>query len=117
PTWRSRTCLSLAFRPSSTMLPLSWRSRPAMIRSSVVLPQPEGPSSAVNSPAGKSRETSSSATKSPKRLWICLTLMLIVLGPSCRVDRVLPREAPFDDRLDQQSEQRQQGQQGRHGEG
>ncbi len=39
-----------------------------MIRSSVDLPEPDGPSSAVNDPSGTSIETSSSAVKSPKRL-------------------------------------------------
>ena len=42
-------------------------SKPAIIRSSVVLPQPEGPSSVKNSPASMDRLTSSTATKSPKR--------------------------------------------------
>ena len=38
-----------------------------MIRSSVDLPEPLGPSSAVSDPSGTSSETLSSATKSPKR--------------------------------------------------
>ena len=38
-----------------------------MMRSSVDLPEPEGPSSAVSEPSGISRDTSSSAVKSPKR--------------------------------------------------
>ena len=41
-----------------------------MMRSSVDLPQPLGPSSAVSEPLGTSSETSSSATKSPKRFEI-----------------------------------------------
>ncbi len=39
-----------------------------MIRSSVDLPEPLGPSSAVSEPSGTSSVTSSSAVKSPKRL-------------------------------------------------
>ena len=39
-----------------------------MMRSSVDLPEPLGPSSAVSEPSGISSETSSSARKSPKRL-------------------------------------------------
>ena len=39
-----------------------------MIRSSVDLPLPLGPSSAVSAPSGTVMLTSSSATKSPKRL-------------------------------------------------
>ena len=39
-----------------------------MIRSSVDLPPPLGPSSAVSRPVGMLTDTSSRATKSPKRL-------------------------------------------------
>ena len=41
-----------------------------MIRSSVDLPEPLGPSSAVSEPSGTSSVTSSSAAKSPNRLEI-----------------------------------------------
>ena len=47
-----------------------------MIRSSVVLPEPEGPSSASSEPAGTSRLTLSSAWKLPNRLLMFLTEML-----------------------------------------
>src|SRR3954471_516679 len=47
--------------------PASGISRPAMTRSSVDLPLPLGPSSAVSDPLATSTETSSSAAKSPKR--------------------------------------------------
>src|SRR6476469_5244488 len=39
-----------------------------MIRSSVVLPQPDGPRNVTRLPRGTSRETSSSAVKRPNRL-------------------------------------------------
>ncbi len=39
-----------------------------MMRSSVDLPPPEGPNSAVSCPVGRDTETLSSATKVPKRL-------------------------------------------------
>ena len=51
-----------------TTAPASGCSRPAMTRSSVDLPLPLGPSSAVSEPSGTSTETSSSAVKAPKRL-------------------------------------------------
>src|SRR6516225_3446024 len=54
--------------PSSRMRPSSGVSRPASRRSSVVLPQPEGPSSAKNSPAKISSDSSSTALTPPKRL-------------------------------------------------
>src|SRR5215831_3551022 len=47
--------------------PESGLSSPAMTRSSVDLPLPLGPSSAVSEPLATSTETESSATKSPKR--------------------------------------------------
>src|SRR5215212_7186844 len=43
-------------------------SRPATMRSVVVLPQPDGPSSAKNDPFGTVRDRSRTAAKSPKRL-------------------------------------------------
>src|SRR5438270_5156666 len=50
-----------------------------MIRSSVVLPEPEGPSSATSSPVFTSRLTSSSAVKLPNRFVMLRTSMLILL--------------------------------------
>src|SRR5215213_10883857 len=48
-------------------------SRPAMIRISVVLPQPEGPRRQVTCPLGKVNETSSTACSDPKLLVSCST--------------------------------------------
>ena len=45
--------------------PLSGRMKPASTMSSVVLPEPEGPSSVMNSPLAISRLTLSSAAKVP----------------------------------------------------
>ena len=54
-----------------------------MTRSSVDLPPPLGPSSAVSEPDGISTETSVSAAKSPKLLLTSRTMMLIdVESPS-----------------------------------
>ena len=47
-----------------------------MMRSSVDLPPPLGPSSAVSEPVGTSSDTSSSATASPKRFEMDSTSML-----------------------------------------
>src|SRR5882757_284785 len=54
--------------PSIRMRPLSGVSSPASRRSSVVLPQPDPPSSANSSPRAISRSTLSTATTAPKRL-------------------------------------------------
>src|SRR5262245_36746603 len=51
----------------NSTVPLSGTSSPAMMRSRVVLPDPDGPSSATSWPAGHSTETLSRATKSPNR--------------------------------------------------
>src|SRR6185295_10065852 len=54
--------------PARTISPPSGSTRPATMRSSVVLPQPEGPRSARNSPGAASSDTPSTATTAPKAL-------------------------------------------------
>src|SRR6185437_11582829 len=54
--------------PSMTTRPVSGVSKPAIMRSRVVLPQPEPPSSANSSPRAISRSTPATAWTSPKRL-------------------------------------------------
>src|SRR2546421_2220177 len=51
--------------PASSTWPASGRSKPAMTRSVVVFPDPDGPSMVKNSPAAMSRSTPSTATTSP----------------------------------------------------
>ena len=50
-TSRSRGRMSLTTSPPISIVPSSMSSSPAMVRSSVLLPQPEGPTSTVNSPS------------------------------------------------------------------
>src|SRR6516225_9574520 len=57
-----------------TIRPLSGISRPAIIRSKVVLPQPDGPSSANSAPRLIFSETSSTAATAPKCLCTPATL-------------------------------------------
>src|SRR5260370_4437174 len=54
--------------PSSRMRPSSGISKPASRRNSVVLPQPEGPSSAKNSPGKISSDRPATALTPEKRL-------------------------------------------------
>ena len=54
--------------PRRAIVPAVGRSNPPIIRSVVVLPQPDGPSSEKNSPVWIVSETSSTATTSPKSL-------------------------------------------------
>src|SRR5215469_10476640 len=56
---------SLTTRPPMEMRPPVFCSRPATIRSVVVLPQPEGPSSVTNSPSPTRRSTPLTAANSP----------------------------------------------------
>src|SRR5437879_1540076 len=67
-TGRSCGSTGAMSRPPSRMRPSSGVSKPASIRSSVVLPQPLGPNSAKNSPAPMSSESRSTARKVPKFL-------------------------------------------------
>src|SRR3979409_1765580 len=59
---------SVTRRPSMAISPRSGIKKPATRLSSVVLPQPEGPSSVISSPRRTSNDISSSAVISPKRL-------------------------------------------------
>ena len=54
------------FVPPMVMRPVVFCSRPAIMRSVVVLPQPDGPSSVRNSPASTFRLTRSTARAGPK---------------------------------------------------
>ena len=55
----------LMSRPCSRISPLSAVSKPASSIRSVVLPEPDGPSSDTNSPASTSSETESVAVTLP----------------------------------------------------
>src|SRR5262245_46012952 len=59
---------SVTRRSSIAISPRSGVKNPATRLSSVVLPQPEGPSSVISSPRRTLSDTSSSAVISPKRL-------------------------------------------------
>src|SRR5918996_4716732 len=69
PTWRrsggTHAPPATSSSPTRTVPP-SGTSKPAMSRSSVVLPQPLGPSSATNSPLPTSRLASATARTAPK---------------------------------------------------
>src|SRR5215471_10648526 len=64
---RSRACggMLLTSVPSIRMRPLVGTSRPAINRSTVLLPLPDGPTSTSNSPCATSRSTSLSAATPP----------------------------------------------------
>ena len=72
------------FSPSITTSPAVGCSKPAIIRSVVVLPQPLGPRKVKNSPCPSSSERSSTAVKVSKRL---VTLRRATLGDSVAPQR------------------------------
>src|SRR5690606_28679258 len=111
-TARSATGRSVMSLPLNETAPMSGKSSPAMMRSSVVLPDPDGPSSARNSPGRASRLTLSSATKSPKRLVMPESVMLISMS---RVGAVIA-VAPFQRAFQHEGDQRQQGEERGDGE-
>ena len=99
-------------------VPESANSRPAIMRSSVVLPEPEGPSNATSSPDGISRFTLSSAVNWPNFLVIFCAVMLmrlLFLDSAVLIPAQLAPRSPLHDRLCHQGRQRQQGQQRCHG--
>src|SRR5262249_24038757 len=57
--------------------PESGNSKPAIMRSEVVLPQPEGPSREKNSPAAMSSVTSSTATTRPSKVLVTLARRMV----------------------------------------
>ena len=89
--------------PSSTMRPEVGVSKPASMRSSVVLPQPEEPSRAKISPLAMSIETWLTATAPPPKSFTTSLICRYAggLAPSqarleARVGRVMVRRMSFD---------------------
>ena len=66
----------LTTRPSMLISPEVGFSKPAIIRSMVVLPQPEGPSRVMNSLSWNTSLNSFRTTTSPKALVTCLMVMV-----------------------------------------
>ncbi len=65
---RSRGSRTVTSSPPIQMRPASALSRPATTLSKVLLPQPDGPSSTMNSPAATASEMSVSTATAPKLL-------------------------------------------------
>src|SRR5919109_4786547 len=121
--WTDR---SLTRWPWMRMSPVVGISSPAIIRSTVVLPPPLGPSSPTSSPSCTERLTLLTAVTWPNCLLTLRSSMLIRRGSQhSRFFRlndgllgvlVIARLFPFEQRLDAKRQQRQQGQQARDGE-
>ena len=72
---------SLTTRSPMRITPLVGYSRPASMRSVVVLPQPEGPSRLTNSPSAIVRSSPLTATAEPKALRTFSKLTPAILPP------------------------------------
>src|SRR5688572_9620336 len=73
-------------RPATMMSPLVARSRPAIMRNVVVLPQPEGPRRQTTSPAETFKSTSRTATKSPN-VFVTFLSSMVDMNPPSPLDR------------------------------
>ncbi len=81
----------LTTRPSMLISPEVGFSNPAIIRSMVVLPQPEGPSRVINSLSWKTSLNSFSTTTSPKAFVTCLMVMVDTVDyPLCQIENSPP---------------------------
>src|SRR3954466_3407635 len=118
---RLRRCagICVTLSPATRMRPASGSSKPAIIRSVVVLPQPEGPRSAKNSPGSIFKSMPSTARVVPSKLFSTRSrrtsaavrgLSFIATGPNqsaaqdarhTRVDVILALVVPFPIDLDQ----------------
>ena len=70
---RERGGSSVTSPPPIEIVPAVTSSRPAIIRSSVDLPQPDGPTRTRNSPLPIVSETSSTATTPPEKTLVTLS--------------------------------------------
>src|ERR1700738_4710418 len=92
----------VASSPSKKTWPPSGSSRPAMMRSRLVLPEPDGPSSATSSPVGTVMLTSVTARKNPN--------YFVTLRTSIDM-RALRRNSPLQPGLDDQGQDGEQREQ------
>src|SRR6478609_9682248 len=83
-TPRARGGVSLTTWPPIRISPLVCCSSPQMMRRKVVLPQPDGPSSTMNSPSGTVSEMPLTAGTSPNILTISLVNTAAIEPPGMR---------------------------------
>src|SRR5256885_3482373 len=98
---RSRGGRSETSRSPMRTVPPSIRSRPARHRSSVVLPQPDGPSRTMNSPSRTRRATSLRAIVFPKTLRTDSNATLDMFSSPTRspkIEQVLAHEEDEEER-------------------
>ena len=77
---RSFGATELTILPSMRISPSLALSSPAIMASSVDLPQPDGPTSAMNSPVCASRSIPLRTSTEPKRLWSRETVSVAMIA-------------------------------------
>src|SRR4051812_15137841 len=104
---RSLGGMSLTTRPPISTVPAVGLSSPATMLSSVDLPQPEGPTSTVNSPLSISRSIPLSTSRLAYRFDRARTLNAAISTPSLHGPRSeASQEIPSAEQIDQQRRQR-----------
>src|SRR5437899_2743756 len=96
------------------MRPYEGRSSPASMRSVVVLPQPDGPTRTMNSPASRERFKSSTAVSAPKILWTPSNLTSASMSAPHRAAEA-ERAAEISGHEQVQDDHREREQQREHG--
>src|SRR5690348_14253416 len=84
---RSRGSSSVTSTSPIEIVPSVISSRPAIIRKSVDLPQPEGPTSTMNSPSSTARLTSSTATTPPENALVTFSSSIPAIALVARLHR------------------------------
>src|SRR6476659_3350022 len=82
PTLRRFAGLFVMSVPSTVMVPAVGRSKPAIIRRVVVLPQPDGPRNETNSPFSAWRLKFSTAAVWPNRFWTPVSSRKVMVSSS-----------------------------------
>src|SRR3954452_17446153 len=113
PMPRSLGSSQVTFLPPMKIWPSETSSRPAMQLSKVDLPQPDGPSSTMNSPSATSRVSFFSTSTEPKFSERSSTRTLVIRSALPRARRDAAHEPPAGNEIDEEGHGgRQDG--GRH---
>src|SRR4051794_38426688 len=78
---RSRGASRFTTRSPIEIWPADTASSPASIRSAVVLPEPDGPTSTMNSPSAISSDSERTASTAPKRFQTSANVTRAISGP------------------------------------
>src|SRR5919199_2027485 len=103
---RSRGATLLTTRSPMRISPLVIDSSPASIRSAVVLPEPDGPTSTMNSPSATSSERPRTASTRPKRLSTFTYRTAAIALPLHRAREHAANEVPLQEHVEHHDRRR-----------